>query len=155
MPVHSLFAHMHSSWTHFYFPKAIQDQPVFSHTRFERVLVCGKKGKEEIRDWWLPGRKQLPKWKPLLVRGKGEGNRITKTFLVVFGQDRLFHEWVFAIIKFQCILKVWTWYATLRLQNVKRNFKAHFIINWESLLPTEAMPSLRDANRNIGSSLHT
>lgn len=49
-----LLAHTHNSWTHFPFLKATQDQSVFGHPLFERVLVCGKKGKEKIRDWWLP-----------------------------------------------------------------------------------------------------
>lgn len=49
-----LLARTHNSWTHFPFLKATPDQSVFGHPLFERVLVCGKKRKEKIRDWWLP-----------------------------------------------------------------------------------------------------
>lgn len=40
------------------------------------------------------------------VRGEGGGNHTTKTSFVVFGQDRVFHEQILTILKFQCILKV-------------------------------------------------
>lgn len=58
-------AHLYNSQTRSHFLRAIQDQSVFGHPLFERVLVCGKKRKEEITDWCLPCRKQLPRWKRL------------------------------------------------------------------------------------------
>lgn len=57
---HRQLAHC-TTLTRFQFLRAIQDPSVFGHPLFERVLVCGKKRKEEIKDWCLPCKKQLPR----------------------------------------------------------------------------------------------
>lgn len=46
---HRQLAHR-TTLTPLQFLRAIQDPSVFGHPLFERVLVCGKKRKEEIKD---------------------------------------------------------------------------------------------------------